>query len=54
MNKHKTLYFVLAILVGAFLFIYGGIDDSPGAQLIGLILVVADIVFMIKGKKKKL
>lgn len=32
--------------------VYGGIDDSPGGQLLGLVLVIAGIVGVIKSKKK--
>ena len=46
------LYFILAILFGVFLVIYGGIDDSPGAQLIGLLAVIMGIVGAIKRGKK--
>jgi len=48
----RILYFVSAILFGAFMFVYGGYDDSPGAQLLGLALVVLGIVGLIKNKKK--
>ena len=44
--------FVLAILFGAFMFVYGEFDDSPGGQLLGLLAVIAGIVGIIKGKKK--
>ncbi|KKR20834.1 MAG: hypothetical protein UT48_C0016G0026 [Parcubacteria group bacterium GW2011_GWE2_39_37] len=47
----KMLYFVPAILFGAFMFVYGGYDDSPGAQLLGLVLVVIGVVGLIKNKK---
>jgi len=52
--KNKILYWSLKILIllGVFLTIFGGIDDSPGAQLIGLVLIVTGIVFILKGKKK--
>jgi uncharacterized membrane protein YfcA len=53
--KNKILYWslrILTILLGVFLIVFGGIDDSPGAQLIGLVLIVASIVFIFKGKKK--
>jgi len=53
--KNKILYWslrVLIILLGMFLIVFGGIDDSPGAQLIGLVLIVTSIVFIFKGKKK--
>lgn len=36
--------FVLNILLGAFMFVFGGADDSPGAQLLGLVVVVIGIV----------
>jgi len=52
MNKSKLLYSALAILFGAFLIVFGGIDDSPGAQLLGLILVIVGIIGVIKSKKK--
>lgn len=51
MNK-KIVYFALAIALGAWLFIYGGNDDSPGAQLLGLIIVIVGIVGVIKNRKK--
>ena len=55
MNMIKILLFILAILFGAFLFIYGEYDDSPGGQLLGLLAVIAGIVGIIKSiiKRKK-
>ncbi|TSC66189.1 MAG: hypothetical protein G01um101477_184 [Candidatus Doudnabacteria bacterium Gr01-1014_77] len=44
MNKLKMLLSILAILFGIFIFIYGRWDDSPGAQLLGLLAVIAGIV----------
>ena len=52
MNKRRMLYFVLAILFGIFMFIYGEFDDSPGGQLIGLLAVIIGIVGIVKSKKK--
>ena len=46
------LYFIPAILFGVFMFIYGGYDDSPGAQLLGLILFVVGVTGLIRNKKK--
>jgi len=43
---------VLVILIGVFLFIYGEIDDSPGGQLIGLLVVIVGIVGIFKKKKE--
>jgi len=47
----KILFLVLAILFGVFIFIYGGYDDSPGAQLLGFIIFVIGIIGLIKNKK---
>ncbi|MFA6458338.1 MAG: hypothetical protein WCV72_03035 [Patescibacteria group bacterium] len=52
MGKIKILYCILAVLVGAFLFIYGGFDDSPGCQLLGLLVIIAGIVGLVKGRNK--
>jgi hypothetical protein len=46
------LYSILAILFGAFMFVYGEIDDSPGGQLLGLVVAIVGIVGVIKSKKK--
>ena len=54
MKKIKILYFIIAILIGVFMFIYGEIDDSPGGQLIGLLAVIMGIVGVIKKKSKTL
>ena len=52
MNKSKMIYSTFAILFGVFVFVYGGYDDSPGAQLLGLVLVIVGIAGIIKSKKK--
>jgi hypothetical protein len=52
MNKIRIICFALVILFGIFVFIYGGYDDSPGAQGLGLILVIFGIIKAIKSKKK--
>ncbi len=51
-SKTKILYSVLATLFGAFFVVYSGIDDSPGGQLLGLVVVIAGIVGIVKSKKK--
>jgi hypothetical protein len=53
MNKIKLLGFALLILLGTFMFVYGGVDDSPGGQLLGLVAVVIGIAGVIKSRKKK-
>lgn len=48
----RILYFIFTILFGVFMWVYGGYDDSPGAQLIGLILFIVGLVGLIRNKKK--
>jgi hypothetical protein len=52
MKKIRIIYSTFAILFGIFMFIYGGFDDSPGAQLLGVVMVVLGIIGIIKSKKK--
>ena len=53
MNKYiKITLCILVILLGLFLIVFGGYDDSPGAQGLGLILIIATIVIAIRGRKK--
>ncbi len=54
MNKTlKIIISILAILFGAFLFVYGEFDDSPGGQLLGVVAVILGIAGIIKIRKKK-
>lgn len=48
----KTLFFIILIMLGVFLFVYGGCDDSPGAQGLGLLIVIIGIIGIIKIRKK--
>ncbi len=43
--------FILTTLLGVFLFIYGGYDDSPGAQGLGVLLFVGGIISLVKISK---
>ncbi len=52
MKKSRILYSILAILIGVLMFVYAGIDDSPGGQMLGLLAVIFGIVGLIKRKKK--
>ncbi|MEK9157856.1 MAG: hypothetical protein AAB638_01570 [Patescibacteria group bacterium] len=52
MNKRRVIYSSLVILFGVFMFIYGGYDDSPGGQLLGLLAVILGIIGVIKSRKK--
>jgi hypothetical protein len=37
MKTIKTTAFIAVILLGVCMFIYGGYDDSPGGQLLGVV-----------------
>jgi len=43
---------ILGGACGIFLIIYGGNDDSPGAQLFGLVIFVVSMVIMVKTRRK--
>ena len=49
----KIFLFIFAIPAGVLMFVYAGIDDSPGGQLIGLVVIVVGTVGLIKNKKDK-
>lgn len=52
--KNKILFWsprILAIVLGVFFVVFGEHDDSPGAQLIGVVLVVVSIFFIFRKKK---
>jgi hypothetical protein len=53
MNVSRIIYSIIAVSFGAFLFVYGESDDSPGGQLLGLILAISGIVVIIRSRKKK-
>ncbi|MFA6253499.1 MAG: hypothetical protein WCV69_04395 [Patescibacteria group bacterium] len=53
MNKKiKNILSIFAILFGVFMFVFGEIDDSPGAQLLGLLATITGVVFILKSRKK--
>ncbi len=39
----KTSFAILIIIGGGTLFVFGGYDDSPGAQGLGLLFVISGI-----------
>lgn len=49
-----VLYFLITIAAGAFLFMFAGIDDSPGGQLMSLIVVVGGLVGVVTSVKSLL
>jgi len=54
MRKIPQIAFsVFAILFGIFMFVYGGFDDSPGAQVIGLLAAALGITGLVKRARTK-
>jgi hypothetical protein len=49
----KAFCFVLLILAGIFMVVYGGYDDSPGAQGLGLVMAGTDAWFTFKTLRSK-
>lgn len=47
------LFYLLAALFGMFLFVYGGYDDSPGAQGLGILLVGGGCFGFVRGGKRQ-
>jgi len=52
MNKIRLAFSILALPLGVFLFVYGGHDDSPGAQLLGLVVAVAGIAGLVMKRSR--
>lgn len=55
MKKIKVSYVIFALLAisfGIFMVVFGERDDSPGAQLLGVLLFVGGIVCAVKSRKK--
>lgn len=52
MNMTKLLILILLIFLGAFIIFFGGMDDSPGAQGIGLIAIIVGVIGIIRTRKK--
>jgi zinc transporter ZupT len=53
MKTVKVILYSLAVAFGAFLFVYGGWDDSPGAQGLGLLSFAGGIAGIIRSMRKK-
>jgi len=51
MSKIRLILLILAIPFGIFVFVFGGYDDSPGAQLLGAIFFIIGVVGLIRRKK---
>ena len=48
MHYFKIALLFVAMTLGAFMFVYAGADDSPGGQLLGLIIFLLGFVFLLK------
>src|SRR3989344_9280265 len=48
----RVLLRMLVIALGAFMAVYGGYDDSPGGQLLGLLAVIRGVLGVITNRKK--
>ena len=44
----KYFVAILVIALGVAAIVYGGADDSPGAQLIGVLLIVGAVVLGVR------
>ncbi|MBL7022137.1 hypothetical protein ISR92_02380 [Patescibacteria group bacterium] len=51
MNILKIVLFIILIGLGILMFIYAEIDDSPGGQLIGVMVSAIGVIGIIKGWK---
>ena len=45
------IYPIFEILLGISMFIYGGYDDSPGGQALGVLAIIFGIMRIVKNKK---
>ena len=44
---------MLVIVIGVFMVVYGGIDDSPGGQPLGLLAGIGGPLGIIKGRNPR-
>lgn len=47
----KIILFIILIILGALMFVYAEYDDSPGGQLIGIIVGAVGIIGIIRNRK---
>lgn len=51
-KKIGVALYILVILLGAVMFVYGGFDDSPGGQLLGVVMIVSGIIGIVKNRQR--
>lgn len=49
----KYIVVVLAFVIGVAAILYGGADDSPGLQLLGVLLVLGAIVLAVRRARRR-
>lgn len=49
----KITFYILSIILGALLFVYGGYGDSPGAQFLGLVVFLIGVFKIFRNLRKK-
>lgn len=54
MSKIKIALSILAVLFGIFLIVFGGYDDSPGGQMIGLVVAIVAVIALAKNRNKSI
>lgn len=52
MNKTRFAFSLFLLVFGIFMFVYGGYDDSPGGQLLGVLAAAFGVYGIIKSRKK--
>ena len=50
MKALKIGFFIFLIPAGAFMFVYGGHDDSPGAQGLGVVMLLIGVINLVRTK----
>lgn len=48
----KLIIFILTLMLGGFLFVFSEYDDSPGGQLLGLLIAIGGFVNLVYKRKR--
>ena len=51
MNLGRIIFFIFTVLSGGLMFVFAEIDDSPGGQLLGILVALIGAVVLLRGKK---